>query len=61
MSTEHRLTLEPQPIADQWMAKCSCGWRKAVSLYEHAHGWQAREAARKAHEEHVQATVKPTA
>ena len=22
------------PIADQWMAKCSCGWRSPVSFHE---------------------------
>ena len=32
--TRHILTTEPQPIADQVMAKCSCGWRKALSLYD---------------------------
>ncbi|WP_157073614.1 hypothetical protein [Sphingomonas soli] len=32
--TDHTLTREPQPIADQWMAKCSCGWRKPVSFYD---------------------------
>lgn len=30
----HTLTREPQPIADQWMAKCSCGWRSPVSFWE---------------------------
>jgi len=30
----HELTLEPQPIADQWMAKCACGWRDTASFYE---------------------------
>lgn len=32
--TEHNLTKEPQPIADQWMGKCSCGWQTTVSAYE---------------------------
>jgi hypothetical protein len=32
----HKLTLEPQPIADQWMASCSCGaWRSTASFYEY--------------------------
>nr|WP_312295965.1 hypothetical protein [Brevundimonas diminuta] len=30
---DHKLTLEPQPIADQWMAKCSCGWRATESFW----------------------------
>lgn len=30
----HTTSIEPQPIADQWMAKCSCGWRKSFSTYE---------------------------
>lgn len=25
---------EPQPIADQWMIECACGWRSAISVYE---------------------------
>jgi hypothetical protein len=31
---EHITKIEPQPIADQLMAMCSCGWRKPVSLLE---------------------------
>lgn len=34
MTDHHTLTLEPQPIADQWMAKCSCGWRSTESFHE---------------------------
>lgn len=34
MSEKHTLTKEPQPIADQWMGRCSCGWRTTVSVYE---------------------------
>lgn len=30
---DHALTLEPQPIADQWMAKCSCGWQMTESFW----------------------------
>lgn len=30
---EHRLSQEPQPIADQVMVKCSCGWREAVTVW----------------------------
>jgi hypothetical protein len=33
-SLMHTLTLEPQPIADQWMARCSCGWRDRLSFHE---------------------------
>jgi len=29
--SEHVLSLEPQPIADQWMARCPCGWVKTES------------------------------
>jgi hypothetical protein len=30
------LTLEPQPIADQWMGRCSCGrWQATASMYQH--------------------------
>lgn len=29
----HTLTKRPQPMADQWMGECSCGWRTTVSLY----------------------------
>lgn len=37
----HTLTLEAQPIADQWMGKCYCGWRYTASLYD----FDTREAA----------------
>lgn len=31
---EHALAIEGQPIADQLMGKCSCGWRLTASFYE---------------------------
>ena len=34
-ASTHTLSQEPQPIADQVMVKCSCGWREAVSLWTH--------------------------
>ncbi|MGI4876684.1 MAG: hypothetical protein ACRYG4_04290 [Janthinobacterium lividum] len=34
MTTIHRLSAEPQPIADQLMARCSCGWRSGVSFHD---------------------------
>lgn len=34
METKHKFIREPQPMADQWMAICSCGWRKPVSYYQ---------------------------
>lgn len=37
----HTLTLKPQPIADQWMGECSCGWRHTASLLQ----FDTREAA----------------
>lgn len=41
MTHLHTLTLKPQPIADQWMGECSCGWRHAASLNQ----FDTREAA----------------
>lgn len=41
MTEPHTLTLKPQPMADQWMGDCSCGWRRTASLYE----FDTREAA----------------
>jgi|LULG01.1.fsa_nt_gb hypothetical protein len=32
---DHHPRHEPQPIADQIMAGCICGWRKPVSLHDH--------------------------
>lgn len=29
---KHTLAFEAQPIADQWMGRCLCGWQKAVSF-----------------------------
>lgn len=34
MSIEHKLELESQPIADQWMAKCKCGWWSRESFWD---------------------------
>ena len=36
----HEPRHEPQPIADQVMAKCICGWREPVSTY----GYPTRES-----------------
>lgn len=33
-TTPHEITLKGQPIADQWMAECVCGWRQPISIYE---------------------------
>lgn len=30
----HQISYEAQPIADQWLARCSCGWRANVSAYD---------------------------
>lgn len=46
----HKVRTEPQPIADQVMASCSCGWRQAVSA------WNVNEPAKFARqlcEEHL--------
>lgn len=32
---EHRVTTEPQPIAEQIIVKCSCGWRQPVCILDH--------------------------
>lgn len=33
---EHELELVPQPTADGWQAKCSCGkWKTFASFYEY--------------------------
>lgn len=34
MTNGHTLALEPQPIADQWMGRCNCGWTTTASFYE---------------------------
>jgi hypothetical protein len=59
-STEqrHTLTLEPQPIADQWMAKCICGWRSTASFYEFHNRETLLEELRKRFKEHLEAPVK---
>jgi hypothetical protein len=30
----HELTLIPEPIADGWRAKCSCGWQEARTFLD---------------------------
>jgi hypothetical protein len=32
---DHYPRHEPQPIADQVMAGCMCGWREAVSIHDY--------------------------
>lgn len=53
MTDRHGLTLEPQPIADQWMGKCSCGWRKAVSFWDIEDRDALIAVIRRLHSEHV--------
>jgi hypothetical protein len=43
MSKSHKLTLKPQPMADQWMGECSCGWRRTESLIVHTRDSAIRE------------------
>lgn len=40
-STAHKITREAQPMADQWMLRCSCGWRCVVDLWDPALQTQA--------------------
>jgi len=30
MQKSHTVRVEPQPIADQWMVRCTCGWSAPV-------------------------------
>jgi hypothetical protein len=35
LKSTHDLTVTPQPLADQWMGRCSCGgWSATASLNE---------------------------
>lgn len=54
----HLLSKEPQPIADQWMGKCSCGWRTTVSFYEIPDRDQLLEEIDSRHAAHRAETVK---
>lgn len=54
---QHALTLEPQPIADQWMAKCSCGWHSTASFYDFPNRDALLEELRKRFKQHVEAPV----
>jgi hypothetical protein len=38
---QHRVTREAQPIADQWMLRCSCGWSCRVDLWDESLNTQA--------------------
>jgi hypothetical protein len=49
----HKLTSEPQSIADQMMLKCACGWRKPVSTIEFGTRAALLEQAAKLWLEHV--------
>jgi hypothetical protein len=40
-SAQHRITREAQPIADQWMLRCSCGWSCRVDLWDESLTTQA--------------------
>ena len=51
--TEHMLITEPQPIADQMMVKCVCGWRQPVSLYEFGTKQAINAEVQRLYEEHL--------
>ncbi|OWK27592.1 hypothetical protein SPDO_32750 [Sphingomonas dokdonensis] len=50
---EHVLSLEPQPIADQWMGRCTCGWRMIASLHDFETGIAARSALQAGFNVHI--------
>lgn len=54
----HAVELEPQPIADQWMARCTCGWRAKASAYDFGSGMKA-EVRRLADEHLLNPPAKP--
>jgi len=58
VTEQHALTLEPQPMADQWMGKCSCGWRTTVSIYEAPTREATIQEIRRRHAEHTVELVK---
>ena len=53
MTQPHKLTLKPQPMADQWMGECSCGWRKTASFYEATTREAAIDKIELAHADHL--------
>lgn len=53
----HALTKEPQPIADQWMGKCTCGWRTTVSFYEIPSRYELLREIDERHARHVGGSV----
>jgi hypothetical protein len=45
VSIEHRVSMEAQPIADQWLLRCTCGWVDKVSLNDFTIRYGARDEA----------------
>ena len=46
--SEREKRIEAQPIADQIMVSCDCGWREPISVYDHktvTELWLAAEIA----------------
>lgn len=50
----HRLHLEPQPIADQWLGRCACGWVATASSWDYATRDETIAALTLAYAEHLQ-------
>lgn len=53
LGTTHKLEIEPQPIADQMMLKCACGWREPVSAMNIQTRDELLDAISKQHLEHL--------
>lgn len=51
--SDHKLTLEAQPIADQWKASCSCGWVSTASMHVHSAADAALAQLSIEHDEHI--------
>lgn len=52
----HTLTLEPQPIADQWAGRCACGeWKATISLWSVRDRDAALDFLRTNHRHHLRA------
>jgi len=54
---KHDIRVEPQPMADQMMAKCSCGWQSPVSVWDFAQ--PGIEAHRRANQHVLKNLVRP--
>jgi len=54
---KHESNFYSIPMADAWIASCSCGWKEHVSYWDYKTQEEMRTALRNAFDQHLKVTT----